>query len=310
MPGVRQLRRAHFAHAGAGESRHRSRTARARLGHRLLEPAARVRQVLRLSRRAWPRAARRARRQARQLAADDRGHRRRRRRALDRRGPFPARGAAQHRHHLPAARQSHLRADQGPDLADDSERQADQDRAAWRQRDADEPGPSRDRLRRDVCRAQQLDQAARDATAHRRGDPPPRLLARADHEPLRDLREGPRLRGVRADDAADPGGPRCGGRASGARPGRRSDDDLHGRLLSRTAPGVRGIAAGARRGARARARRERAANRHPTADRTIQLEPAGATRVADGHDPGTHAQARAHPHGAADDDAAGAGGAL
>ena len=98
--------------AGAARGRRR------RVGHRLLVAHPRLHDLLRLPRRARPRARRGDRAQGRAARAHRARRRRRRRRLLDRRQPLPARVPAQRRPDLHRDGQPRLRHDQGPALAD------------------------------------------------------------------------------------------------------------------------------------------------------------------------------------------------
>ncbi|MCK7461546.1 MAG: hypothetical protein MZU84_05535 [Sphingobacterium sp.] len=99
-------------------ARHAAARGRRGLGHRLLVAHPGLHQLLRLPRRARPRARRRHRAEGGAARPDGARHRRRRRRLLDRRQPLPARLPAQRRPHLHRDGQPRLRHDQGPAVAD------------------------------------------------------------------------------------------------------------------------------------------------------------------------------------------------
>ena len=124
----------------------------------------------------------------------------RRRRALDRRQPPDPRAAPERRRHDPALQQPHLRAHEGPVLADVRAREGDEVDAARVGRPPVQPAVGRDRRRGDVRRARDRHGQAGDARRAARGRLAPGRGVRRDppelqHLQRRRLRRRPRGEG-------------------------------------------------------------------------------------------------------------------
>ncbi len=117
MSGVRRLRHPQGGAAHARRDRGGAGADGLRLGDRLRRAVPLLPGDLRLSRYPWPGARHRHGDQAEQSGPGRLGGLRRRRRALHRRQPSPARAPAQRRPADPAVQQRDLRPDQGPVLA-------------------------------------------------------------------------------------------------------------------------------------------------------------------------------------------------
>ena len=126
VPGLRRLLDPRPDPEGDARLRLQEGGHRLHLGHRLLGPAAVLHEHVRLPHDPRPRPDAGDRAEGRPPRPDGVGHHRRRRRAVDRWQPRHPFDAPQRRHQPGHVQQPHLRADQGPGVADVGVRQADE----------------------------------------------------------------------------------------------------------------------------------------------------------------------------------------